>query len=1423
MAPKAKQAATKSAAKPVPAKPGAKPGALPVKPGSGGYPKAGAVKSAPAKKPLDYETAKKLVQSTEMKIDDLEQEIQNCADRNEKKTLQANLKKLQDDERVAEARKLVEETAESKRRASLMESKKDNSSVANVVKVDQKVQSGVTVEIAEVEKNATEGSATAAFYDIAKAKGDDAKILAGRRFGAQIRGLGISSLQAHGFMDLIDKLLKGKDKEDKVAAWAAVAGVAWATPFVEPLFPSAVGGTDTISLMAASSMLEQAHPHGISRRLVPMLIEAHKDKKWKTQLRAIQITSVAWESLSKSASVARLAPELLPTLIAALQNIRSEVKEAAKESVRAIINSVYNPEIRSMSSLILPALEDPSKQELTWTALGKMSNTTFMNYIDAGSLAFLVPVLQRALKERQRESKMKGARILGSLVILVFNRATLIPYIPTLIPGLKEAVIDTSPEVQTEAGNVIGNMAKYLTDIYDAQLGPWLFQTLQSPDINERQGAARGLAQAHNMIGEPRLTELIDRATATAGDQNASAAVRSGAVELLDSLGDALKDDYAKHVPKVLQAILPGTADKEEVISEPANRAAKSLVEWFSDSKPRVLILGLETGLVNESDTVRVNTVMLARKAVERIMGRKKDFIKMDCAVPPETRISFMSAMYLCKFDESNDVRRNVSGFFQGACESMKLTFGTIKTKLIEKLNEYAHGSATQKMLASRALEELSAAEDWNETDNPSPTNGVEPPAAAKIDPSQTLQAFDTTMKEIDIRGLTGEEQSLSERAQNGVTSSLGVSPEALGVPQEVLDFIGFVAVDVAMRCGASREKIEHALGGPLAYFLDEDKLRRLVDGICNATGARRERLGTDAGESSLCCVDNLFLCYGGGKLLLRDTTLELIKDHRYGVVGRNGCGKTTLMNQMSGGGLAGMPPELKCVHVKHDILQEIQELTPLEFGRREAPTVKDEELHHWLNDVGFPDQLKNTKVAELSGGFCMRLILAVGLMQGPDVLLLDEPTNHLDEDSMNWLADYLLSMKQSSLMVVSHEPAFLDKICTDIIQYRELKMVYYKGNFTSFREQAGISDADCADILDGGEMAEKGSNKGDDEDEDILVGYGTGAKSKITFPPPMKLVGVSMSKPILEIKSLSFGFAEDAPLILKDVNVKVTQASRIALVGKNGSGKSTLLALAAGELNPTSGELNRHRNLRIAYIPQNQLFYLSDFNALTPQAYIQARYKDGYDELVQTRLLEAKSEEEVLRRKELAKKHGKQGCAVRTIVGRTVKGKDVLYEVAWEGLLDEKQNTNETIAKLRQLGVEGQARAFDERNSVLSNAQEIRPVMRREIVKHFELFGLDEDMVCNRQIGGFSAGQKSKLMLASSLWTRPQAILLDEPTNYVDVETLDAISKALKTFRGGVVISSRDHGFLDKICSDTWLVEDGGVNCMRRETYNTE
>merc|ERR1712182_85322 len=119
---------------------------------------------------------------------------------------------------------------------------------------------------------------------------------------------------------------------------------------------------------------------------------------------------------------------------------------------------------------------------------------------------------------------------------------------------------------------------------------------------------------------------------------------------------------------------------------------------------------------------------------------------------------------------------------------------------------------------------------------------------------------------------------------------------------------------------------------------------------------------------------------------------------------------------------------------------------------------------------------------------------------------------------------------------------------------------------------------------------------------------------------------------------------------------------------------------------------------------------------------------------------------------------------------------------------------------------------ACDERIAAKAAGLDQRPLSRREIVKHCEAFGIDEEMCCNRQIRGFSAGQKVRLSFAAMFWTRPHFIVLDEPTNYLDVETVEALSKALRSFRGGMIMVSPDEDFSNKICNERWLMADGKV-----------
>jgi ATPase subunit of ABC transporter with duplicated ATPase domains len=303
-----------------------------------------------------------------------------------------------------------------------------------------------------------------------------------------------------------------------------------------------------------------------------------------------------------------------------------------------------------------------------------------------------------------------------------------------------------------------------------------------------------------------------------------------------------------------------------------------------------------------------------------------------------------------------------------------------------------------------------------------------------------------------------------------------------------------------------------------------------------------------------------------------------------------------------------------------------------------------------------------------------------------------------------------------------------------------------------------------------------------------------------------------------MEAKNLFFRFSKDKDYLLSDINVKLSLNSRVAICGRNGCGKSVLMTLLCSEMSPSEGkdgnlgEVSRHCNVRLSYMKQDHLKSLGPFFDTSPFVYISQRFKDGYDGDLQSRLTEPEDEEEYDRRMALAKEHGKYNNEVAELVSRTKLGSQLAYEVRWKNLDDPKQNTVETITKLRTMGLDKVVIACDERIAAKAAGLDQRPLTRREIARHCEAFGIDEEMCCNRQIRGFSAGQKVRLSLAAMFWTKPHLIAVDEPTNYLDVETVEALAKALNMFRGGILMIEPKTDFVERICNEKWHLADGQI-----------
>ncbi|KAK5175722.1 [NU+] prion formation protein 1 [Saxophila tyrrhenica] len=532
----------------------------------------------------------------------------------------------------------------------------------------------------------------------------------------------------------------------------------------------------------------------------------------------------------------------------------------------------------------------------------------------------------------------------------------------------------------------------------------------------------------------------------------------------------------------------------------------------------------------------------------------------------------------------------------------------------------------------------------------------------------------------------------------------------------------------------------------------------------------------------------NFSLGYGG-MLLLSHTNLRLLKGHRYGLCGRNGAGKSTLMRSIANGKLEGFPPqdEVRTCFVEHN-QGEDADLTILQYCLKdpELQGEGEERISSVLAEVGFtagPEGRQHEKVGSLSGGWKMKLALARAMLMRADVFLLDEPTNHLDVGNVKWLEEYLKSHTEITSLIVSHDSAFLDEVCTDIYNYETKKLVCYKGNLSDFVKVKPEAKS-----------------------------YYTLSASQVQFkfPPPGILTGVkSMTRSILRMTNASFTYPGSAKASLMDVSCALSLSSRVAIIGPNGAGKSTLIKVLTGEVIPQQGKVEKHPNLRIGYIKQHALEHVEMHMEKTPNQYLQWRYANGDDRevlLKQTRVLTPEDQAQMDTPIDLG--DGKGPRRLEALIGRQKYKKSFQYEVKWLNMLP-KFNVMISRETLLERGFQKLVQEFDDHEASREGLG-FRQLEPKVISKHFEDVGLDPEIADHNEISGLSGGQKVKVVLAGAMWNNPHLLILDEPTNFLDRDSLGGLAVAIRDYRGGVVMISHNEEFVSALCPEQWHVDAG-------------
>ena len=577
--------------------------------------------------------------------------------------------------------------------------------------------------------------------------------------------------------------------------------------------------------------------------------------------------------------------------------------------------------------------------------------------------------------------------------------------------------------------------------------------------------------------------------------------------------------------------------------------------------------------------------------------------------------------------------------------------------------------------------------------------------------------------------------------------------------------------------------------------FEDKDKMNTVIQniydkGIENLTP---EKVDPEDEEEDLCNAQ-FSLAYGT-RVLLHQTPFRVKIGRKYGLVGPNGAGKSTLMKSIAGGNLQGFPEHLVTVYVECEIIGEKAEMSVLEYIMTDEKVkmreCTEDAVKNMLTSMGFgvnrTSAAIDAGVSTLSGGWRMKLALSRAMLLNPDMLLLDEPTNHLDEFAVKWLTDYLKDLKTCTCLVVSHDTKFLDDVCTNIIHYENLKLKTYKGNLSDFVRQ-------------------KPEAKAYYELSSDIVAF--------KFPEPGPLDGVkSLTKAVMRTRNIYFQYPTAPHPQLIDVSIQCSLASRVAVVGVNGAGKSTLVKVMVGELEPNQGEVERHPNLRVAYVAQHAFTHIEEHLDKTPVEYIMWRYRSGFDkEMVEKDAVVMTNEEmEAIRNRAKEEKSG----VIEEIIGRRTGKKENEYEVVWEG--DGRENSWLSRSEILKMGYK---KMLDEKDQQIAMESMLgqRKLTTGEIQKHFDGFGLEPAFAQHTKMGALSGGQKVKVVLGAGMWNLPHLIILDEPTNFLDRDSLGALASAIKDFKGGIFMISHNAEFYNALCPEKWILESGRLTVMGAE-----
>ena len=349
--------------------------------------------------------------------------------------------------------------------------------------------------------------------------------------------------------------------------------------------------------------------------VLPSVLSGLDDTRWRTKVGSVEMLGSMAYLAPKQLAVS--LPTIVPKLIDVLTDSHKEVQKAAKLALENFISIISNPEIKHLAPSLMKALADPTK--FTDTALNALMQTKFAHYIDGPSLALVMPIIDRGLKERSTDTKKTASHILGSISSLV-EKKDLTTYLPVTVPLLKQVLIDPVPEARAVTAKALGTLVVKLGEESFPSLVPELIETLKSDASRvDREGAAQGLAEILSGLGVGRLEPLMPEITANT--MSAKPYVREGFLILLVFLPSTFGDAFQPFLGQMTPCVLRGLADEFEYVRDASMKAGQAIINRFARKAVDLLLPELEKGLFDDNWRIRLSSVQLLGDLLYKIAG----------------------------------------------------------------------------------------------------------------------------------------------------------------------------------------------------------------------------------------------------------------------------------------------------------------------------------------------------------------------------------------------------------------------------------------------------------------------------------------------------------------------------------------------------------------------------------------------------------------------------------------------------------------------------------------------------------------------------------------------------------------------------------------------------------------------------------